>query len=316
MSSGDEANSFQFPVDQSLFAHYSAHSQAWQRRQFAALCHYRGILIESGDPILARSFNADVATQAMALAQLGARVGLIFHGSDIRDPDAHIAREPHSHFGVDPAFTEELRRLTTRNRALAERLDAPVFVSTPDLLREVDGATWLPVVVNPNRWHTAEAPAAASGRPLRVAHVPSSSTIKGTDLIVPTLDALAHEGVIEYLSIEGRPHFEMPDAYRSVDVVLDQFRAGIYGVATCEALAAGRIVVSHVADEVRATTRELTSEELPVVEASPESLGDVLREIATHRDHYREIASRGPGFVRRHHDGVRSGAVLAEWLDS
>lgn len=308
-----EPSGFRFPVDQRIFAHYAAHSPAWQRRQFEALRGYRGVLIESGDAVLARMHGGDAAAQAEALAAHGVRIGLVFHGSDIRDPDAHLAREPESHFAQDPALTQQLRELTARNRALAGRLGASVFVSTPDLLREIDGAQWLPVVVDVERWATTEAPCSEAG-PLRVAHVPSSSHVKGTDLILPTLEGLAEEGVITYTSIQGRPHEEMPAAYRGVDVVLDQFRAGIYGVAACEALAAGRIVVSHVADEVRERTATLTGEELPIVQATSHTLGAVLRDIATAPHAYRELAARGPGFVRRHHDGTRSGAVLAQWL--
>lgn len=312
-NTGQETSSFRFPVDQPILSRYAAHSDTWQRRQLAALREYRAIVIESGDPILARAFGGDTAAQAAALAHNGVRIALLFHGSDIRDPDAHLIREPHSHFAADPALADELRVVTARNRALADELATPVFVSTPDLLSEREDAIWLPVVVEPGRWQTVETPVVA-GRPIRVAHVPSNSVVKGTDLILATLRELSAEGVIEYLPIEGRPHAEMPDAYRSVDIVLDQFRAGIYGVATCEALAAGRIVVSHVSDDVRARTRSLTGEDLPVVEASADTLSSVLRDIALNPDGYREVAGRGPGFVRRHHDGARSGEVLARWL--
>jgi glycosyltransferase involved in cell wall biosynthesis len=97
--------------------------------------------------------------------------------------------------------------------------------------------------------------------------------------------------------------------------VLDSFRTGNYGVAACEGLAAGRIVVAHISEEVRRRTRELTGEELPIVEATPESLAEVLLGIVEDPTRALGIAAAGPEFVRRFHGGSRSGAVLAEWLD-
>ena len=310
-----QTSAFSFDVDLPVSYRYAAHSASWQRQQFSALSSYRAIMIESGDPILARLFGGDTAAQARALRQVGPLTSLLFHGSDIRDPDRHLELEPHSHFAVDPGFTETLRELTARNQRLIATLDAPVFVSTPDLLDEVPEAAWLPVVVDVARWERAEPPLNHDG-PVRVAHVPSSSLVKGTELIAPLLDEMAAAGAIQYTAIQGIPHSAMPEVYGEADVVVDQFRVGNYGVAACEALAAGRIVVSHVSDRVREHTRELTGEELPVVEATPETLQQVLRDIAEHPARYLEVAARGPAFVREHHDGRRSGRVLAEWLET
>ncbi len=44
------------------------------------------------------------------------------------------------------------------------------------------------------------------------------------------------------------PADAMPEVYGGADIVLDQFPLGTYGVAACEALVAGRLVVSHVSD--------------------------------------------------------------------
>ncbi|WP_017793221.1 glycosyltransferase [Leucobacter salsicius] len=305
---------FAFDIDQRVLSSYAAHSRGWQKRQLAAVSRAQAALLESGVPPFSTLWGGDTLQQLHALQRAGVRVALLFHGSDIRDPDRHIAAEPLSHFRADPDFTRVFRGVTARNRELVRAADVPVFVSTPDLLDEIPGAQWLPVVVDPSKWVQTEAPL-APGRPLRVAHAPSSSTVKGTDLIEPTLHDLHERGVIEYRPVSGVPHHEMPGIYGAADVVIDQFRVGNYGVAACEALAAGRIVVSHVSDRVRDLTRERTGEDLPVLEATPGTLESVLTAIAADPVAYRELASRGPGFVRRHHDGARSGQTLLEWME-
>lgn len=303
---------FAFAVDQSVPSAYGAHSRTWQRRQLAAVSRFDAALLESGLPPFAGLLGGDPLAQIRALETAGVRTALLFHGSDIRDPDRHLAAEPHSHFG-DPEFARTFREVTARNRALVASAGAPVFVSTPALLDELPDARWLPVVVDPERWALAEPPFAGDERP-RVVHIPSNSAVKGTELVDPVLRRMADDGRIDYRPVSGIPHAEMPAAYGAADIVVDQFRVGDYGVAACEALAAGRLVISHVSGRVRERTLELTGDELPVVEATPETLEAVLDDVAHRPGHYAEIAARGPAFVRRHHDGRRSGLVLAEWM--
>lgn len=310
---------FRFRVDCVVDPVYAARSRSWQRRQLRSLRRFDGVLVESGLGPIGGHVRGNAAEQVRALLSAGVKVGLVFHGSDVRDPDWHMSIEPRSHYADDPAYAERFRKVSSRNRRLIEDLDVPVFVSTLGMLDEVPGASWLPVVVDPSLWERAEKPFALSrsepaDRPLRVVHVPSDSHIKGTQLIAETLAELEERGVIEYRAAVDVPHAEMPVVYGEADVVLDSFRAGGYGVAACEAMAAGRLVVAHIAPRTRDRVPGHMGEDLPIVEATVETLGDVLMDIFLRRDHYSEIAARGPGFVRRNHDGTRSGEILAGWL--
>ena len=70
--------------------------------------------------------------------------------------------------------------------------------------------------------------------------------------------------MIEYRQIVGVPHAEMPEFYAGADIVLDQFTLGSYGVAACEAMASGRLVMGHVDEPARAEVRDRTGLDLPV----------------------------------------------------
>ena len=163
-----------------------------------------------------------------------------------------------------------------------------------------------------DRWANGTRPMQRE-RPV-VVHAPTSSRLKGSELIEPIVRDLHDRGVIEYRRIEGVPSAEMPALFRDADIVLDQFRLGDYGVAACEALAAGRIVVGHVHESVRATVERETGSVLPIVESDAASLTRVLGELISHRDHARELAARGPAFVREVHDGRRSAEVMKLFL--
>jgi hypothetical protein len=106
----------------------------------------------------------------------------------------------------------------------------------------------------------------------------------------------------------------MPDVYRTADIVLDQFRLGDYGVAACEAMAAGRIVIGHVSQDVRERVRALTGRDLPIVESRFANVGETVRAVMTDPDTARARARHGITFVSDVHDGVRSADVLADFL--
>jgi hypothetical protein len=147
-----------------------------------------------------------------------------------------------------------------------------------------------------------------------VVHAPSNAGLKGTEAIRPIMRALHEEGLLEYRELQGIASADMPAAYGDADIVLDQFSLGIYGVAANEALASGRIVVSHVNDFTRTTVKEETGRDLPIVEARVDVLEKVLRDIIANPDDYLRLAATGPDFVREVHDGRRSAQVLSGFL--
>jgi glycosyltransferase involved in cell wall biosynthesis len=146
-------------------------------------------------------------------------------------------------------------------------------------------------------------------------HVPSNPWLKGSALVEPSVRSAEADGVVAYRAASGLPADGVRELYRDADVVLDQFRLGIYGVAACEAMAAGRLVVSDVDAGVRAAVRARTGLDLPVRQAAAEQVGDVLRDAAgAGRADASALARSGPGFVADVHDGRRSAHVLREAL--
>lgn len=312
----DTEDRFAHRVDQAVLSGYGAHSRAWQRAQLDALARYRAVFVESADPLLGGMFAHDSLRQIEAVRSAGPAMGLVFHGSDLRDPDAHMAAEPGSYFALHPDFSETMRVRTRRSREVIAETGLPVWVSTPDLLSDAPGAEWLPIVVVPEDWATDTIPFAHGGVP-RVVHAPSNSNLKGTDLIDGPLQRLHDAGRIEYRRIEGVSHASMQRITREADVVLDQFRTGSYGVAACEALAAGRVVISHISCHARSAILDRSGLELPILESDGRDIEEVLEELLADRDGAGQHASEaGPAFVRRLHDGRASGRALAARLES
>jgi glycosyltransferase involved in cell wall biosynthesis len=289
------------------FARSPAWQLDWSAQVLGSVTH---VLMEAGRPVLGTMNGQTFAADVPVLRDFGITVGLVFHGSEIRDPRRHRQMYPFSPFR-NPAdqLTARLQRQVDELMPLVEEFDGPRFVSTPDLLDDVPGAIWLPVVVDTDVWRPGSRPPLARHRPV-VVHAPSNAALKGTVLIEPVLRSLEDRGLIEYRRIEGVPPAQMPALIAGADIVLDHFGIGNYGVLTCQAMAAGRVSVSHIHQRVRARV----GEEIPTVEATPDTLEDVLLHVLADRDAARETAARGPEFVRRYHDGTQSGAVLADFL--
>jgi len=305
-----------YPVDQRVPGSVYLMSRTWQRRQRADVLHgFTHVIIEAGRHLFGDVYGTSVADEVRALREAGIRVALLSHGSDLRSPERHAREHPYSPYTGDQwPLTPVLAEEAARHRALIEQAGAPVFISTLGLRDDAPQATWLPVVIDPDRWRTS-AEVLTADVPL-VVHAPSSTVVKGTQLIEPIVERLVAEGLIRYERITGVPADEMPAFFGRADIVLDQFRIDDYGVAACEAMAAGRVVVGAVDTRVRDRVREQTGRDLPIVQADPASLEQVLRGLLADRAGARAIALQGPSFVREVHDGAWSSRALASFLAS
>ncbi|WP_168583416.1 glycosyltransferase [Gephyromycinifex aptenodytis] len=302
-----------YEVDPDVYRHIE-----WQRAQEAYVTgNYTHALIEAERPLFGPLYGRTCEGEIARLKAAGMQVALISHGSDLRIPSKHVELHPSSPFRI--TGDEEADKVTRVLQARAEKNAAiladfaaaggQTFVSTPDLLDYAPNATWVPGVVDSNLW-ASDWPVMARRRP-RVVHVPSNGRLKGSELVDPILRQLDAQGVIEYQSLRQLSHPEIRRCYQEADIVLDQFVMGLYGVAAVEALAAGRIVIAYVGDTVRARVREASGLEVPIVEATPETVAEVIRDLVENPERAREIAARGPEFVRALHDGTFSAKVLS-----
>jgi hypothetical protein len=288
----------------------------WQRAQQQHIeSSYTHVMVESVRPLFGARGYPDAEADIVRMLEKNINVSLLFHGSDIRLPSRHAKRERWSPFTPGDELTERLEKQARRHAELMQSLGLPVFVSTVDLLDDVPDAQWLPVAIDTASWSQAARPLFSTEKPV-VVHVPSNAKLKGTEEIDAVLTGLYQSGQIEYRRITGVRHDRMPDVIGDADIVVDQLRIGLYGVAAAEALAAGRIVVSYVGDAVRHRMRSLTGQEVPIVEADPDTLGDVVTGLLADRDAAAERAAVGPGFVAELHDGRRSAVALTGWLTS
>jgi ribosomal protein S19E (S16A) len=277
-----------------------------------------GVLLESLRPIFALNqpslFTAEEGLNDLIdLWRSGLKVAAVFHGSDIRDQLHHAKMDEFSPYRnpADPAKFEAVRIRADHTRLVARKLNRhriKQFVTTPDLIHELPDATWLPAVIDIDKFRTTTEIKNSTGS-LKVLFLPSNGWLKSENLVMPVLNQLEKEGVIKLVAKGSVSNDQMPDLIESADVVIDRFD-GIVGVASIEAMAARRLVIANVAQWIYSKA-EVTP---PAIHATPKTLADKLREIAKDNFEYQLITDAGFEYVSKWHDGKESAARLNHWL--
>lgn len=306
----DRGSALKFPADTMVTASTYAKDGSWaQRFEAQALEQWTHALLEAGRPLFGLRHGRDFTGDVAVLEAVGIKVGLIMHGSEIRNPRRHAESTPWSPFrDPDDELTARLQQQWDVLHPRVMAFDGPVFVSTPDLLEDVPGAHLLPVVVAVDEWAT-DASVMERERPV-VLHVPSRASMKGSAYVDAAMAPLDAAGLITYQRLEGVPPEQMPALVAGADIVLDQFTLGSYGVMAVQAMAAGRVVLGHCTEQVRSAFES----PLPIVEATPDDLESVVRGLVDDREKARAAATAGPIFAREIHSGARSADVLREVL--
>jgi glycosyltransferase involved in cell wall biosynthesis len=132
-----------------------------------------------------------------------------------------------------------------------------------------------------------------------VVHAPSKTHLKGTSFLLEAVEELREEGLpFDFQLVQGMPHAEAASWFRRADVVVDQLVIGWYGVVTIEALAMGKPVVVYVREDL---ARDF-SPAIPVANANPDTVKDVLRGLISDYERRLELAEAGRAFVEQVHD--------------
>jgi glycosyltransferase involved in cell wall biosynthesis len=189
----------------------------------------------------------------------------------------------------------DIRGKTLAELAFGKRADAEI-VGSYDASRWVPEAEVIPPGIDLTR--IGAAPPADRARPV-IVHAPSSRRRKGTEHVVAACAGLDADLEI----VEGLHHDAALDRYRRADIVVDQLNAGWYGIFAIECMALAKPVVTFLHDDAVARTRAAFGVDVPIVNASPETLRERLAElIALGPEGRRRIGAASRAYVERVHD--------------
>ncbi|MEO7665116.1 MAG: hypothetical protein ABIV26_08295, partial [Candidatus Limnocylindrales bacterium] len=232
---------------------------------------------------------------------LGKKVFATWHGSDCRQMRIHLDKNPWSYFKYSDLRPDDDR--TAKAVEVFRTYADGQFVTAPDYLDYVPDAEVLGRVIDLEEW-PEQAPDQRE-RPL-VLHVPSRRGTKGTELLLPAIEALQAEGLpFDFQLLEGVPHEEARKAIQNADVVVDNLITGDYELVSIETMASSRVAVANIQAASAGAFPDA-----PVFNVDPTTVQDRLRSLIADPELRRSLGARGRTHVATTHDAPVAAAKL------
>lgn len=267
------------------------------------------VLFEGGMPISGSAYGPSCLNDVEFFSSFGIKSAVVLHGSDIRVPSIHRELNGSSSpFDIRDEWSDALEVKSVRlKKLLASNPQLIRFISTTDLFDYVDGAVWLPVTVDLDKFKPSRV--AFTDESIRVLHLPSKRRIKGSELVDVAMSDLSSDKRISYRSVEGLSQSQVLEQLEWADIVLDQFGVGGYGVFASEAMAMNRLVIGRLSSTVAQHQPDL-----PIVSTRPSDLPGIITEVVESRDAAKTLASKGREYTSKYHSGEMAARLLEEFM--
>ena len=144
---------------------------------------------------------------------------------------------------------------------------------------------------------------------LNLLHAPTSRGNKGSEFVLTAVKKLKEEGYnINLQLVERVSHAELKDLYYECDVFVGQILVGWYGTADIEAMALGTPTVCFYRESY--FNHIDYGEKIPLINANPETIYDVLLDIYNNKYNLEEIGAKSRAFVEEVHDANKVVKIL------
>ncbi len=145
-----------------------------------------------------------------------------------------------------------------------------------------------------------------------VVHAPSLLTIKGSDLILSTLERLRSEGVcFELRLLHGVPNSRVLEELTNADVGIDQLYIPLHGKFGVEVMASGCALATCNRED-----KDPFPPNRPIWHIEPANLYEQLKRLLTDRELRMQLAQKGRQYVEQYHDHVKIARRILERLET
>lgn len=247
------------------------------------------------------------------LKRAGKGIVVTYQGDDARQGDyarAHFAFSTAQEVGPGYYSPESDARKRQRIARVARYADR-IYGLNPDLLHVLPAqAHFLPYAnIDIREWRPVSLE--RHDRPV-VLHAPSHRGGKGTRFVLDAIARLQAEGIpFEFKLVENLPYAEVRKLYEAADLLIDQLLAGWYGGVAVEWMALGKPVIAYLRDEDLGYIPARMRDQLPIIQATPITCYEILKEYLTMRkEELSEIGRRSRGYVEHWHNPLH----IAQYL--
>jgi len=239
------------------------------------------------------------------LKKAGKKMVVHHHGSDVRLLSKAKALNPYVR--VKPEWSEE--KIRKNLSILSNYIDYAVVqdYELKDYIQEYYKEVHvIPHAIDLNQFQPNYPEAKAI--PL-IVHAPTLRDLKGTEFILAAVNQLKKEGLsFEFKLIEGMTFDETQKALIQSDIIIDQLRIGASGYISSEAMALGKPVICYIRQDLV----KKYPDGLPIVNANPDSITTVLKNLLSQPKTWKELGKQGRTYVENHHDIRKLGESYIE----
>ncbi len=164
----------------------------------------------------------------------------------------------------------------------------------------------------PSIYEFGDFPEIRKGNTIRICHATTKPGVKSTELVTKTLRKAESEFGIEPVIIQGRPWSESLRIKATCHITIDQFKLGGYGSSAVESMYLKNAVINRLSPFVRSMHPDV-----PIVQATEESMYDVLIKLLQNEDNIKAIGERGREYAMREHDAktnISKWDYLIQWV--
>lgn len=130
-------------------------------------------------------------------------------------------------------------------------------------------------------------------------HVPTNPEIKGTEYIVRAVKNLQQKGLkFDFRMVRQLTQSDFYQLLSQCDVYVDELRCGGHGMTAVEAMAMGKPTISYIRDDL---VKKYPAE-LPLVNANPDTIEEVLERLILDARLRSEIGIASRKYVEKYHD--------------
>jgi glycosyltransferase involved in cell wall biosynthesis len=254
------------------------------------------IFLWAGDYLMRNGKDLEV------LNKMGKKVISIFVGSDVRYPDA-FEQEFGGNIGEWPSNYKKPYSYYNRIVRQAE-LYSDIIFSVPDqagiAIRPYHHFP-IPLELEKYKFHWSDRDIPV------IVHAPSAPALKGTDVILATLERLKEEGLqFELKFIQNMKNRELVQLLSGSDILVDELILNGPGALSMEAMASGCAVATHYLKDSPECFRP------PVCAIDAGNIYEVVKKLITDKAFRKNLAYEGRTYVEKNNE---VSAVVAEIFD-
>lgn len=241
----------------------------------------------------ANTFFYDFSDLAL-LKDSGKKLVMHHWGSDVRTEKMVGLLNP---YPLPPTYYSD-EEIDRQLKILSSYIDTAIvqdFEAYPYVKDYYKKVYVLPLACNVEDF-TAAYPSIMNDNPL-IIHAPTNRAFKGSDYVEETMKQLEGKSNFTYMLLEKMSHEQALAKYREADIIIDQLLCGTYGMFSVEAMAMGKPVVAFIRDDVRSQFPL----DLPIVQATPETLADVLQDLINNPQKRHDIGVASRRYVETYH---------------